>query len=177
MRAKAIAPLLIFCALAAALWIGLSLKPAEVPSAMIGKPAPEFTLPALDGGDGVSAALLREPGVKVVNVWASWCAPCRVEHPQLMALAELPGVSLVGINYKDKPEAARAFLAGLGNPFDAVGVDRTGRASIEWGVYGVPETFIVDGRGHIAHRHVGVIMEHDLRETLIPLIERLGAAQ
>jgi cytochrome c biogenesis protein CcmG/thiol:disulfide interchange protein DsbE len=177
MRLKAYLPLLVFAILAVALWIGLSLKPSEVPSVLVGKPVPEFTLSALyDDGEGLSADMLRQPGVKVVNVWASWCAPCRVEHPQLMALAKVPGITLYGIAYKDRRDAAQKFLQKLGNPFAAVGADDTGRVSIDWGVYGVPETFLVDGAGNIVYRHVGVISEYDLDEKFMPLLRQLGAA-
>lgn len=177
MRYRAYLPLFVFLALALALWIGLYLKPSEVPSVLVGKAVPEFVLPALyDDGGGLSADTLRQPGIKVVNVWASWCAPCRVEHPQLMALSRLPGITVYGINYKDRPAAAQQFLDKLGNPFAAVGADNNGRASIEWGVYGVPETFVINGAGEIVYRHVGVISGYDLAEKFLPLIRRLGAA-
>jgi cytochrome c biogenesis protein CcmG/thiol:disulfide interchange protein DsbE len=138
-----------------------------VPSALIGKPAPAITLTALEGlqrnGQPVpsfATADLAKGRATIVNVFASWCAPCRVEHPVLMALAEAPAVSqgkvaLVGINQKDETENARRFLGALGNPFSAVGVDRSGRASIEWGVYGVPETFLIGPDGVIVDKHVG----------------------
>ncbi len=126
-----------------------------VPSALIGKPAPAGALPALEPGlPGFDPAAL-EGRVTLVNVFASWCAPCRVEHPLLMELAETPGLQLAGINYKDKLPAATAFLAELGNPYDAVGVDADGRRGIEWGVYGVPETFLVGPEGTILAKHVG----------------------
>lgn len=175
MKFKYLVPLLIFVGLAAALWIGLSLKPSEVPSGRVGRPAPEFTLPPLDGDTrGFGTADLAAGKVSVVNVFASWCAPCRVEHPQMMALAGREDVQMFAIAYKDKPEASRAFLDRLGNPFDAIGADLNGRVAIEWGVYGVPETFILDGEGKVVHRHVGAVMEHDLNEVILPLIQRLG---
>lgn len=175
MKLKYLVPLLVFVAIAVALGIGLGLKPSEVPSGRVGRPAPEFTLPPLDNDTrGFATADLANGRVSVVNVFASWCAPCRIEHPQLMALAEREGVQMLAIAYKDKPEASRAFLDRLGNPFDAIGADLNGRVAIEWGVYGVPETFILDGEGRVVHRHVGAVMEHDLNAVILPLIEKLG---
>ncbi len=174
MRLKSLLPLLIFLGLAAVLWVGLGLKPREVPTVMIGRAVPEFDLPPLDGRtQGLASAALRAPGVKIVNVFASWCVPCRVEHPQLSALKNLPGIALYGINYKDNVADARAFLDGLGDPFAAIGYDRSGRVSIDWGVYGVPETYVVDGDGKIVYRHVGPISDDDLKTKFTPLIERL----
>ncbi len=145
----------------------------ELPSALIDKPAPQFSLPPIDGdGPGLSNADLAGR-VSLVNVWASWCPPCRVEHPILMRLAA-EGVAVFGINYKDKPEDAKAFLAQLGNPFRAIGADRSGRAVIDWGVYGYPETFIVDKAGRVRYRHVGPIMPRDLEEIFYPALEALA---
>jgi len=133
-----------------------------VPSALIGRTVPAPTFPALsDALPGV------EPGrfqgsVSIVNVFASWCAPCRVEHPKLMELGEVEGLEVVGINYKDQVIAARRFLEELGNPYDAIGMDPEGRRSMEWGVYGVPETFIVDAEGVIRAKHVGAITDSTL---------------
>ena len=141
-----------------------------LPSALIDRPAPETALPPLiEGRPGLDPALLRAPGVKVVNVWASWCGPCRVEHPELMALAER-GVTIHGLNYKDEPEAARGFLEELGDPYSGVGRDASGRAGVEWGVYGVPETFVVDGDGRIVLKHVGPIQNDDLQAIILPAI-------
>jgi cytochrome c biogenesis protein CcmG, thiol:disulfide interchange protein DsbE len=136
-------------------------NPAEVPSVLINKPVPSFSLAPLEGlvangrpVPGFSKEDLKG-GVTVVNVWASWCAPCRQEHPLLVELAKDPSVRVVGINQRDKPDNARRFLGTLGNPYVAVGVDPNGRASIDWGVYGVPETFIVGPDGTIRHKHIG----------------------
>ncbi len=143
--------------------------PSLVPSVMLNRPAPEFALAPLENlrraGEpvpGFSREDLPLPAdgeaqVNIVNVWASWCVPCRDEHPVLMDLAADPEVRVLGINYKDRPENARRFLGALGNPFDKVGVDENGRSAIEWGVYGVPETFIVDADGIILHKHIGPI--------------------
>ncbi|HST94696.1 MAG TPA: DsbE family thiol:disulfide interchange protein [Microvirga sp.] len=137
--------------------------PSRLPSALIDKPAPAFTLPPLEG---LTAGGRPVPGlshedlkgkVTVVNVWASWCAPCRQEHPLLVELARDPSVRVVGINQKDDPDNARRFLGSLGNPYAAVGTDRNGRVSIDWGVYGVPETFIVGPDGTIRHKHIGAL--------------------
>lgn len=161
-------PLMIFGALAIVFGIGLfSGDKSTVPSALIGRAAPAITLAPLEGlqrdGQPVPAfgnADLGRGRATLVNVWASWCAPCRVEHPVLMGLAETDAVkqgkvALVGMNYKDEPENARRFLGALGNPFSAVGVDRAGRSAIEWGVYGVPETFVIGPDGRIVEKHVG----------------------
>lgn len=161
-------PLILFGALAVVFLVGLFAGDAsKVPSALIGKPAPAITLAALEGlqreGRPVPAfamADLAAGRATIVNVFASWCAPCRVEHPFLVALADSPPVkagrvAVVGINYKDEAENARRFLGALGNPFSAVGTDMTGRAAIEWGVYGVPETFLIGPDGRILDKHVG----------------------
>ena len=149
---------------------------ALIPSAMIDKPAPQFDLPAIKD----LPATLNIPGFKtadlkgkvsLVNVWASWCPPCRIEHPVLMTLAQ-KGVTIYGINYKDKPEDAARFLSQLGNPFKQIGVDSSGRTAIDWGVYGYPETFIVDASGHIRYRHVGQIYPHQLESLILPLMKQ-----
>ena len=149
-----------------------------MPSALIDKPVPEFTLAGLPGdgvesGKGFSSADLTGR-VSIVNVFASWCFPCRVEHPLLMRLARNPKVRIFGLNYKDRPEDARAWLKELGNPYDRIGVDRDGRIAIDWGVYGVPETFIIDAGGRIRYKHVGPITPSDLDEIIVPIIEKLS---
>lgn len=177
MRFKYAVPLLVFLAVAGALFLGLFLKPAEVPSALVGKPVPEFTLPGLrEGEPGFSSADLKKGQVTIVNVFASWCVPCRVEHPQLMELQKT-GVSIYAIAYKDRADAVENFLGTLGNPFTALGNDNLGRASIEWGVYGVPETYVVSGDGQILLKHVGPIMEDDIRKKFMPVIEQAGIDQ
>ncbi|RCS24960.1 DsbE family thiol:disulfide interchange protein [Phyllobacterium salinisoli] len=179
----ALLPLVIFIALAAIFTIQLLSGRDEtvIPSALIGKPAPAITLPPLEGlvSDGKPV-----PGfdpvsfsgqVTLVNVWASWCVPCRAEHPLLMQLAGDQRFRLVGLNYKDSPENARRFLGDLGNPFSAVGADATGRAAIEWGVYGVPETFLVGRDGKILYKHVGPFDPVSIRDELMPAVEKAVA--
>ena len=146
---------------------------AHVPSALIGKPAPDFDLPPIEGmAGGLKTADLRGK-VAMVNVFASWCPPCHQEHPLLMQLARA-GVPIYGINIKDKPKAARAFLRRLGNPYRRIGADLSGRVSIDWGVYGYPETFIVDRTGRIRYKHVGPILARDLETRIVPLLKELG---
>jgi cytochrome c biogenesis protein CcmG/thiol:disulfide interchange protein DsbE len=171
-------PLVIFGLLAVLFTFALrSGDPSRLPSALIGRPAPATALPALEGlSDGgnpvpaVAAGDLKVGQVTVMNFWASWCAPCLQEHPQLMALKERLGVRLIGINYKDQPANARRFLGRHGNPFAAVGTDGNGRAGIEWGVIAVPETFVVDGRGVVVYKHTGPISPEALETAVIPAI-------
>jgi cytochrome c biogenesis protein CcmG/thiol:disulfide interchange protein DsbE len=173
-------PLIVFAALAvlffARLWSG---DPSRLPSALIGKPAPATSLPPVAGleRDGSAVPGLDpaqfQGSLTLMNVWASWCVPCHDEAPLLMQLAADKGLRLVGINYKDQPENARRFLGRYGNPFAAVGADPNGRASIEWGVYGVPETFLVDRAGRIAFKLVGPITPENLGHTLKPAIGKL----
>jgi cytochrome c biogenesis protein CcmG, thiol:disulfide interchange protein DsbE len=172
-------PLMIFAGLAALFMLRLgSGDPSKVPSALIGKPAPATELPPIEGltrdgqaVPGLSAESLKGE-VTIVNVWASWCAPCHEEAPLLDQLSQQARVRLAGINYKDQPENARRFLGRYGNPFFAVGADASGRASIEWGVYGVPETFVLDRNGMIVFKLVGPITAQNLTSTLMPAIER-----
>ena len=146
---------------------------AEVPSVLIGKPAPEFDLPPIEGMDGGLKTADLQGRVAMVNVFASWCPPCRQEHPLLMRLARA-GVPIYGINIKDKPKNARAFLRRLGNPYRRIGADLSGRVSIDWGVYGYPETFILDRTGRVRYKHVGPILARDLETRIVPLLEKLG---
>lgn len=160
-RLLLLAPLAIFAALAGvfALRVSDGADRSVVPSALIDAPAPQVALPPLlDALPGLSPALF-EGRVSLVNVFASWCAPCRVEHPLLMQIADTEGLQVIGLNYKDRIPAARDFLAELGNPYGAIGVDTDGRAGIEWGVYGVPETFVVGPDGAIRAKHVGPLTE------------------
>jgi cytochrome c biogenesis protein CcmG, thiol:disulfide interchange protein DsbE len=173
-------PLIIFASLAGLFWYALHTgDPSRLPSALIGKPVPQFTLPPLEGlkTDGradvrsFGTADLATGGPTIVNVFASWCVPCLQEHPMLMALAKEPGVRLFGINYKDDPASARRFLGRYGNPFARVGADRSGRTAIDFGVYGVPETYVISSDGKIAYRHVGPLTEEAIKEKLLPLVQ------
>jgi cytochrome c biogenesis protein CcmG, thiol:disulfide interchange protein DsbE len=171
-------PLIVFLALAALFFYRLGAgDPARIPSALIGRPAPVNDLPPLPGLQrdgkvvpGLSGATFQG-SVTLVNVWASWCVPCHEEAPLLEQLARDKRIQLVGINYKDSPDNARRFLNRYGNPFSAVGRDEAGRASIDWGVYGVPETFLVSRDGRIAYKLVGPITADNLARTLVPEIE------
>ena len=165
--------LLAFLALVVVLGIGLTLDPRKVPSPLIGKPVPEFSLPPVKGRTlGLASADLKGE-VSLVNVFASWCIACRQEHPLFMQLKAAGTVAIHGINYKDKPEDAAQWLDELGDPYTRTGADLDGRVSIDWGVYGVPETFVVDRDGRIAYKQIGPITPQALRDTLLPLINRL----
>lgn len=166
----AVAPLAVVVVLAVLLYRGLYLDPKEIPSALIDKPVPEFDLPAIPGREpGLSSKDLAGE-VSLVNVFASWCAACRIEHPLLMRIKEEQIAPLHGLNYKDEPDAALQWLQRFGDPYGRVGADRSGRVGIEWGVYGVPETFVVDAGGSIVCKQIGPISERDLNEKLLPAI-------
>jgi len=174
-----ILPFVIFAGLAGLFWYALQTgDPSKLPSALIGRPVPQFSLPPLEGlksDDGAavesfSASDLAQGTPTIVNVFASWCVPCLEEHPMLMALAEQPGIRIYGINYKDDPASARRFLGRYGNPFTRVGTDSSGRTAIDFGVYGVPETFVIAGDGKIAFRHVGPLTEEAITTKILPLM-------
>ncbi|MBI6628377.1 DsbE family thiol:disulfide interchange protein [Pontibaca sp. S1109L] len=148
--------------------------PDALPSALIGRQAPAVAVGPMSGKATFDGATLRDGDVKLVNFWASWCAPCRVEHPSLEALAA-EGIPIYGVNYKDKPENARGFLNELGDPYTAVGVDEAGRMALDWGVYGVPETYLIDGDGTILLRFAGPITQRVISERLRPALQRAGA--
>lgn len=164
-------PLIALVALVAVFAMSIDRDPNLVRSVLIDKPAPTFAMAEVPelGVPGFDTAALKGD-VTVVNVFASWCIPCRDEHPLLVALKDMTGVRLFGINQNDAPENARAFLAELGNPYDAVGADRDRRVSIDWGVYGVPETFVVDPQGVITFKHVGPLTPQAIEEQLLPAI-------
>ena len=171
----ALLPLAILLGLGAAFYWGLWNDDEPLSSTLIGNPVPAVDLPPIDGrNDGLATADLTGE-VSIVNVWASWCGPCRLEHPNLLKLAEDEDIDLVGINYKDAPGNARRFLGLLGNPYKIVGTDPTGRAAIEWGVHGVPETFVVDGNGIVVYKHVGPITPGVLETQVLPAIARAKA--
>lgn len=181
-RLLTLVPVVVFVALAGLFAARLGAgDPSHVPSALIGEKVPPFALPPLAGiATGAGAPLpglsdrdLAQGGVTVVNVWASWCGPCRLEHPLLARLAAEPDLRVVGINYKDKPEAAARFLQALGNPYAAVGRDESGRTAIDWGVYGVPETFVVAADGTIRYKQVGPLAP----ETMPAFEEAVRAAR
>ena len=172
-------PLLIFVGLAG-LFLSQLLSGrdvSEVPSALIGQPAPQTNLPTLKGSNlpGLDSKLFAGK-VTLVNVFASWCAPCREEHPVLLALAQDKRFVMAALNYKDQPENARRFLGDLGNPFQAIGVDEAGRTAIDWGVYGVPETFVIGKDGKIAYKHVGPLTPETAQTLLLPQIDKALAA-
>ena len=174
----ALLPLVLFLVLGGFLFRGLFLKPAEIPSVLLGRPVPSFELPPIEGRTpGLSSAdLARE--VSLVNVFASWCISCRHEHPFLMRLRADGVVPVHGLNYKDDPGSALAWLQRFGDPYERVGSDVTGRVGIDWGVYGVPESFVVDAQGRIVCKHIGPIYERDLNEKILPAIAaaRAGTA-
>ena len=171
-------PFIFFASLAGLFWFALhGGDPSRLPSALVGKEVPPFTLPPveglLDGGTGVpgfASSDLTTGAPTIVNVFASWCVPCHEEHPLLIALAKQPGIRLYGINYKDDPASARRFLGRFGNPFARVGADTSGRVAIDWGVYGVPETYVITGDGKIAYRHVGPLTDAAVAQKILSLL-------
>ena len=172
-------PVLVFAVIAGYFVWGLTdseRNPNEVPSAMVGQPVPDFVLPAVAGLDlpGVSTADLKNGRPTLVNFFASWCVPCRAEHPLLMDLAAEGGLRLVGINYRDAPADAVAWLDELGNPYERIGADDKARTGIDFGVSGVPETFVIDREGRIRYQEIGPLTTETLEERLRPLIEELG---
>lgn len=167
----ALLPLVVLAGLLTIFAVSLNRDPSIVPSVLINKPAPQFTLPAVAGlgVPGFDTKTLQGH-VSVVNVFASWCVPCRAEHPNLEKLKADTNIPLYGINQKDKPENATAFLRELGNPYDAVGSDADGRVSIDWGIYGVPETFVVNAKGIITYKYIGPMDENAIETALKPAI-------
>ncbi len=170
---KFLVPLAIFVAIGIFLGIGLTLDPREVPSPLIGEPVPEFDLPPVQGRTvGLSGKNLVGE-VSLVNVFASWCTACRDEHPLFMQMYQENIVPIHGLNYKDRPQDAAAWLDALGDPYTRTGADINGRVGIDWGVYGVPETFVIGRDGRIAYKHIGAVNKRVLDETLLPLIAKL----
>ena len=177
-------PVVIFLVIAG--FFGLALRsgdPSLLPSTLVGKPVPTTTFPPIEGLEtspgkteaGFTSADLAKGKISVVNYWASWCVPCVDEHPMLEQLKDAAGVDIYGINYKDQASAARRFLGRYGNPFTAVGTDAQGRAAIDWGVYGTPETFVVNGKGDVIYKHVGPITAESLQTKLLPIIAKAKA--
>lgn len=174
-RVLLLLPLTVVGLLGAVFYWGLLNNDDRLPSTLIGRPVPEFTLPPIEGRvNGLSSADLQGQ-VSLVNVWASWCVPCRTENPLLVELAEAGTVPIHGINFKDEPEQALAFLKELGDPFTRVGADRSGRVAIDWGVYGLPETFVIDAEGRIAYKHVGPFDRRSLEDEILPVVRKLQA--
>jgi cytochrome c biogenesis protein CcmG, thiol:disulfide interchange protein DsbE len=165
-------PLAIFIALAGFLAVGLKLNPREVPSPLVGKAAPAFSLPLLKEPAVQMTAAQMKGQVWVLNVWASWCVPCLAEHPYVTQLAK-SGVTVVGLNYKDKPQDATGWLAKHGDPYKMIVADRDGRVGIDYGVYGVPETFVIDRDGVIRFKHIGPLTPQALNEKLLPALKAL----
>jgi len=166
-------PLGLFAIIAIGFGIGLTLNPNEIPSVLIGRSVPRFDLPPVEGRTmGLSSQDLKGE-VSLVNVFASWCTACREEHPLLMGLAAGKVVPVHGLNYKDKPEDARQWLDTLGDPYTRTGADLDGRVAIDWGVYGVPETFVVDRDGRIAFKKIGAITIESLQNEILPLVRKL----
>lgn len=174
-RLKYFLPIALFLAIAVAFGVGLTMDPKTLPSALIGKTVPEFDLPPVKGRTlGLSDKHLRGE-VTLVNFFASWCLACRKEHPFLMELSRNDAFKVHGVNYKDKPSAAEAWLNETGDPFTRTGVDNSGRVAIDWGVYGIPETFVVGPDGRIAYKHIGGINPKVFVEKILPVIRRLNA--
>jgi len=181
----AMLPVFIFAALALVFYKGLSDGDTsrKLPSVLIGKPVPEFDLGPVQGllvndkpVPGFKVADLKKGQVTIVNFWASWCVPCRQEHPQLIELGKMQGFQLTGVNYKNKPEEAARFLRQLGSPYAAIGSDFSGRVGIEWGVVGLPETYIVDGKGIIRYKFIGPISKKALKDDFLPKVREIMAA-
>jgi len=173
LRPALLVPIVAFAGVVALFAVGLTRNPREIPSPLIGKPVPAFELPPVRGRTlGLASADLKRE-VSLVNVFASWCVACKEEHPVFMQIRREGLVPLHGLNYKDRPEDAARWLDELGDPYTRTGADLNGRVSIDWGVYGVPETFVIDREGRIAYKHIGAVTPKVLDETLRPLIAKL----
>jgi len=176
MNVRFMLPLGGFAILVIFLAVGLTLDPKEVPSPFIGKPAPQFELPRLHESNEVIKTDDMKGKVWMLNVWASWCVSCRAEHEVVTSYTRMPdAVDVIGLNYKDDRLDALAWLRQFGNPYAKIAVDLSGRTGLDWGVYGVPETFVVDKSGTVRFKHIGPITEQSLHEKLMPLLEELQA--
>ena len=172
---KYIIPLILFIVLAVFLGLGLNLNPNEIPSPFINKPAPEFSAPKLTAPEEKLTPADLKGQVWLFNVWASWCVSCRAEHPVLNQLAKQQAAVIVGLNYKDEPDDAKNWLKTLGNPYNVSIMDQDGRIGIDYGVYGVPETFVIDKKGLIRYKHTGPVSVDDVQKIFLPLIAKLQA--
>ena len=170
-----ILPFVIFAVLAVFLYVGLGRKPNEVPSPLIGKPAPAFVLPLLHDADKKLSPQDMKGQVWMLNVWASWCGACKDEHPVLMELARQNLVPIVGLDYKDKREDGEATLHKAGDPYSLVIADADGKVGFDYGVYGVPETYVIDKQGVIQYKLIGAVTPQNLRDTILPLVKELQA--
>jgi cytochrome c biogenesis protein CcmG/thiol:disulfide interchange protein DsbE len=176
MNRKLLIPLGVFVVVFGFLLVGLTLNPREVPSPLIGKPAPAFRLSVLHQPDQRLAPADLAGKVWLLNVWASWCVSCRIEHPLLVELAKTKVVPIVGLNYKDQRNAGIQWLAQHGDPYDVSVMDADGRVGIDWGVYGVPETFVVDKQGVIRYKHIGPVDAAAVKNKILPLVRQLQAS-
>jgi cytochrome c biogenesis protein CcmG, thiol:disulfide interchange protein DsbE len=170
---KYIIPLMLFIVLAVFLALGLKGKPGEIPSPLLNKPAPAFSAPKLNASNEKLSPADLKGKVWLFNVWASWCVSCRAEHPVINQLAQQQAAIIVGLNYKDDPDAAKKWLETLGNPYNDSVMDADGRIGIDWGVYGVPETFVMDKHGIVRYKHTGPVTEEDVQLIFLPLIAKL----
>ena len=173
MKARFLIPLALFFVLVGFLAVGLQRDPREIPSPLIEKPAPAFKVQQLVLADKNFSPADMQGKVWMLNVWASWCVACKVEHPVLMQLKKMDVVPVIGLDYKDKRPDALKFLAQNGDPYDLSAMDVDGRVGIDWGVYGVPETFVVDQKGIIRYKHIGPISPEALQKTILPIIDKL----
>src|SRR5690606_29563688 len=175
-RLKLFIPLIVFALLALLFWRGLSLDPNAMPSALLNKPVPEFQLPSLEDPQAMVSRDIFQGEVSLLNVWATWCPPCYDEHPYLVKLSQ-EGVRIIGVNYKDKVEDSQRWLTELGNPYEVTIQDPEGRLGVDLGVSGWPETYVVDAKGLIRYKHVGVVDDKAWREQLEPLVKSLQTSQ
>ena len=174
MNAKTLIPLALFAVLVGFLAVGLRLDPHEVPSPLLNKPAPAFKIAQLEQADAQFSPEQLKGKVWVLNVWASWCVACRQEHPVLMAFARAKVAPLIGLDYKDQRKDAMGVLKRAGNPYDVTAFDGDGRVGIDYGVYGVPESYVIDKSGVIRYKHIGPITEDALQQTIVPLFNELN---
>lgn len=170
-------PLGVVLAVGALFWVGLGLQPTVVPSPLVGKPVPAFELPLLNDAERTFTHAELKGRVSLVHVWATWCVTCRAEHPTLLAFARTGRVPVIGFNYKDDRDLAQRWLASAGNPYVLNVFDEAGDVAIDWGVYGTPETFVVDRDGIIRYKHVGPLTDALIARELLPLLDELGAGQ